>query len=108
MMPGVPERRTHSYVQHGTTSLFAALDVASGVVFGGSVQNLSHICSGNCGSGLVDVALIERAHVHVAFCRPCRACGVAQPRRCEVQARSSVRKCADNPYATSATGLSSS
>ena len=28
MMPGVPERRTHSYVRHGTTSLFAALDVA--------------------------------------------------------------------------------
>ena len=34
MMPGVPERRTHSYVQHGTTSLFAALDVASGFVIG--------------------------------------------------------------------------
>jgi len=30
MMPGVPERRTHSYVRHGTTSLFAALDIASG------------------------------------------------------------------------------
>ena len=26
MMPGMPERRTHSYVRHGTTSLFAALD----------------------------------------------------------------------------------
>jgi transposase len=34
MMPGVPERRTHSYVRHGTTSLFAALDVASGFVIG--------------------------------------------------------------------------
>jgi hypothetical protein len=33
-MPGVPERRTHSYVRHGTTSLFAALDVASGFVIG--------------------------------------------------------------------------
>ena len=30
----VPERRTHSYVRHGTTSLFAALDVASGFVIG--------------------------------------------------------------------------
>jgi transposase len=29
-----PERRTHSYVRHGTTSLFAALDVASGFVIG--------------------------------------------------------------------------
>jgi hypothetical protein len=33
-MPGVPERRTHSYVRHGTTSLFAALGVASGFVIG--------------------------------------------------------------------------
>ena len=34
MMPGVPERRTYSYVRHGTTSLFAALDIASGFVIG--------------------------------------------------------------------------
>ena len=34
MMPGIPKRRTHSYVRHGTTSLFAALDVASGFVIG--------------------------------------------------------------------------
>jgi transposase len=34
MMPGIPERRTHSYVRHGVTSLFAALDVASGFVIG--------------------------------------------------------------------------
>jgi transposase len=34
MMPGVAERRTHNYVRHGTTSLFAALDVASGFVIG--------------------------------------------------------------------------
>jgi hypothetical protein len=34
MMPGIPERRTHSYVRHGTTSLFAALDTAFGFVIG--------------------------------------------------------------------------
>lgn len=34
MMPGVPERRTHDYVRHGTTTLFAALDVATGKVIG--------------------------------------------------------------------------
>lgn len=34
MMPGMPERRTHNYIRHGTTSLFAALDVASGFVIG--------------------------------------------------------------------------
>lgn len=32
MWPGLPERRTHDYVRHGTTSLFAALEVASGKV----------------------------------------------------------------------------
>src|SRR5271155_692412 len=30
MMPGPPERRSHDYVRHGTTSLFAALDMATG------------------------------------------------------------------------------
>ena len=32
MTPGMPERRTHDYVRNGVTSLFAALDVASGQV----------------------------------------------------------------------------
>jgi transposase len=32
MMPGMPERRTHDYVRHGVTSLFAAFDVADGTV----------------------------------------------------------------------------
>jgi transposase len=34
MMPAVPDRQTHDYVRHGTTSLFAALDVATGKVIG--------------------------------------------------------------------------
>jgi transposase len=34
MRPGQVERRTHDYQRHGTTSLFAALDVASGKVIG--------------------------------------------------------------------------
>jgi len=34
LRPGQAERRTHDYVRHGTTSLFAALDVASGAVIG--------------------------------------------------------------------------
>lgn len=32
MMPGMPEKRTHDYVRHGTTSLFAAMNVADGTV----------------------------------------------------------------------------
>jgi len=34
MRPGQAERRTHDYYRHGTTSLFAALDVATGRVIG--------------------------------------------------------------------------
>jgi hypothetical protein len=34
MRPGQVERRTHDYKRHGTTSLFAALDVATGRVIG--------------------------------------------------------------------------
>ena len=34
MRPGQIERRTHDYVRHGTTSLFAALDMATGKVIG--------------------------------------------------------------------------
>ena len=32
MQPGHAEQRTHDYVRHGTTNLYAALDVASGQV----------------------------------------------------------------------------
>jgi transposase len=32
MRPGLPERATHDYVRHGTTTLFAALEVATGKV----------------------------------------------------------------------------
>jgi len=32
MQPGRPERRTHDYKRHGTTTLFAALEIATGTV----------------------------------------------------------------------------
>src|ERR1700694_5602875 len=34
MRPGQPARRSHDYKRHGTTSLFAALDIATGRVIG--------------------------------------------------------------------------
>jgi transposase len=34
MRPGQPARRSHDYTRHGTTSLFAALDIATGAVIG--------------------------------------------------------------------------
>ena len=34
MRPGIPARQTHDYIRHGTTSLFAALNVATGKIIG--------------------------------------------------------------------------
>jgi transposase len=34
LAPGIPQRRTHDYMRHGTTTLFAALDIATGEVIG--------------------------------------------------------------------------
>ena len=34
MRPGIAARQTHDYIRHGTTSLFAALEVATGKVIG--------------------------------------------------------------------------
>jgi len=42
MKPGQPERRTHDYVRHGTTSLFAALDIATGKVIGRCQRRQRH------------------------------------------------------------------
>jgi transposase len=32
MRPGIPQRQTHDYIRHGTTTLFAALEAATGTV----------------------------------------------------------------------------
>jgi hypothetical protein len=32
LLPGTPQRQAHDYARHGTTNLYAALDVASGNV----------------------------------------------------------------------------
>src|SRR5207244_11171579 len=34
MLPGTPERATHDYKRHGTSSLYAALDLTTGKVIG--------------------------------------------------------------------------
>ena len=34
MLPGTPARASHDYVRHGTSSLYAALDLATGKVIG--------------------------------------------------------------------------
>lgn len=43
MRPGLPTRMTHDYERHGTTSLFAALEVASGKVHGQCFARHTHV-----------------------------------------------------------------
>jgi transposase len=42
LLPGSPGRASHDYVRHGTTSLFAALDVATGKVIGQTQRKHRH------------------------------------------------------------------
>ena len=42
LRPGVPERQTRDYIRHGTTSLFAALDIATGKVIGSCHRRHRH------------------------------------------------------------------
>ena len=43
MWPGLPARMTHDYTRHGTTSLFAALEVASGKVHARCFRRHRHL-----------------------------------------------------------------
>jgi hypothetical protein len=40
MRPGQIERRSHDYTRHGVTSLFAALDIATGRIIGMRCRNV--------------------------------------------------------------------
>lgn len=42
MQPNMPERRTHDYRRHGTTTLFAALEIATGRVVGHCLPRHRH------------------------------------------------------------------
>ena len=42
LRPGLPESRTHDYVRHGTTTLFAALEVATGRVVDACYERHRH------------------------------------------------------------------
>src|SRR6478609_8499945 len=42
LRPGIPEKQTHDYVRHGTTTLFAALEVATGKVTDACMPRHTH------------------------------------------------------------------
>lgn len=43
LRPGIPERQTHDYTRHGTTSLYAALNVLSGQIIGRCLPRHTHV-----------------------------------------------------------------
>ena len=60
LRPGLPERQTHDYRRHGTTSLFAALNVKAGTI----------------------IAQCQSRHRHQEFLRFLKKIDQATPRRC--------------------------
>lgn len=50
MLTATPERRSHDYVRHGTTSLFAGLDTLTGKVIGASIADTGRSSFGRSGS----------------------------------------------------------
>jgi hypothetical protein len=61
MQPGFPERRTHDYVRHGTSTLFAALEIATGKVTGACKKVVEEGAQvGSCRG--------RRAHTHTWWC----------------------------------------
>jgi DDE superfamily endonuclease len=42
LRPGIPEKRSHDYIRHGTTALFAALEAATGKVTGACYPRHRH------------------------------------------------------------------
>lgn len=66
MRPGLPERQTHDYERHGTTTLFAALNVLTGKVIGSCQPRHRH------GEFLAFLERIEantpkRSQIHLAL-----------------------------------------
>ncbi len=57
--PGLPEKATHDYRRHGTTSLFAALEVATGKVTDACYQRHTHA------EFLAFLKLVAKAHPRV-------------------------------------------
>lgn len=65
LRPGQAERRTHDYKRHGTTSLFAALDVKAGTIIGAI-----HVVMDNASSHKTESVrdwFARRSHWHVHY-----------------------------------------
>ncbi len=64
MMPGMPEKRTHDYVRHGTTSLFVAFNTADGTVIS-SLHRRHRAVESKKFLAKIDAEIPENLDVHV-------------------------------------------
>jgi len=64
MMPGMPEKRTHDYLRHGTTSLFAAFNTADGTVIS-SLHRRHRTIEFKKFLGKIDAGVPEHLDVHL-------------------------------------------
>ena len=64
MMPGMPEQRTHDYLRHGTTSLFAAFNTADGSVIS-STHRRHRAIEFKKFLGKIDTQVPEHLDVHL-------------------------------------------
>jgi transposase len=66
MLPGTPERATHDYKRHGTSSLYAALDLATGNVIG-SLHHRHRATEFHKFLQTIDREVPEHLHVHLVL-----------------------------------------
>ena len=64
MMPGMPERRSHDYARHGVTSLYAAFDIADGVVIS-QIRRRHRAAEFKAFLAAIDKTVPEELDVHV-------------------------------------------
>ena len=64
LRPGIPERQSHDYTRHGTTSLYAALNVLSGQIIGRCLPRHTH-AEFLAFLKLIDRCTPKRFHLHL-------------------------------------------
>ena len=64
MMPGMPEKRTHDYVRHGVTSLFAAFNIEDGTVIT-SIHRRHRAIEFKKFLNKIDAEVPQHLHVHL-------------------------------------------
>jgi transposase len=103
MLPGTPERATHDYKRHGTSSLYAALDLTTGKVIGRLHERHRAIeFTSSCRQSTV-------RSPPISMCTSCwTTAPPTRPRRSGAGSRSTPGSCCTSPRPPAAGSISSS